>query len=263
MLRPLALIGTVGMMAMSISAVHAQQNSNCPTCNNTGSADGSVTYGTGTWHYADCECDDGHCHFGDCSLCRTKAFPDKGWNPPAMLPINRDGIWYHNYWPQAWYGNRGGGFISDVPMVYQPTDTTQLGYSYAKVPTWTSANMIPPAPCPAHYHARVCVPREPVCRLPDPCQNGACRSGHYGYMTNMMPGSGTQQQPVPEPKPEPVAMAPMANGAITQMSATAVQAPVRPANAKPAPSVQRQIRPVSRQKTGKLFDLSGLKTLFR
>ncbi len=89
-------------------------------------------------------------------FCATKAFPDSGWAPPARLPVNRDRIWYGNYLPQAAYGNQGGGFIANYPQVYQPTDTTQLGYYYANVPTWQSRpGMIPPVPNPAEFHSRV------------------------------------------------------------------------------------------------------------
>lgn len=131
MLRPLALIGTVGMMLIAINIVSAQQASSYPT----------------------------YIHNSN-SLHATIGLPDRGWNPPARYPVNRNGIWYRNSWPKAWYGNAGGGFISNAPMVYQPTDTTQLGYSYARVPTWQATQMIPPTPCPANYHSRVSVPRQ-------------------------------------------------------------------------------------------------------
>jgi hypothetical protein len=89
--------------------------------------------------------------------CSTKAFPDSGWAPPARLPVNYDSTWYGNYHPQAYYGNPGGGFIANYPVVYQPTDTTQLGYYYHNVPTWQSRpGMIPPTPNPADYHTRSC-----------------------------------------------------------------------------------------------------------
>lgn len=90
--------------------------------------------------------------------CRaTKSYPDAGWNPPTHMPVNYDGAWYGSYLPQHAYGSPGGGFIANYPTVYQPTDTTQLGYYYNKVPTWQSrTDMIPPVPYPGNYHARVC-----------------------------------------------------------------------------------------------------------
>ena len=88
--------------------------------------------------------------------CGTKAYPDSGWAPPAHLPVNRDRIWYGSYYPQAFYGSPGGGFVASYPQVYQPTDTTQLGYYYANVPTWQSRpGMIPSVPVPSQFHARV------------------------------------------------------------------------------------------------------------
>ncbi len=226
MLRPFALIGTVGMMAVAISTAGAQENSHCQNCDN-GGAGSSPVYTSGDWYYAECdECDDG----GHCSLCSSKSWPDKGWNPPARYPVNRDGIWYQNMWPQAWYGNPGGGFISDVPMVYQPTDTTQLGYSYAKVPTWQTQNRIPPTPCPSRFHARVCVPRTPCCRkcidgcpAGNPCQSGNCQHCQQGYAMNMMPQFQGQQ----------VVMMPP--GATTTPATTNVT-PVRRASGRPKDS---------------------------
>lgn len=249
MLRPLALIGTAGLMAMTISAASAQQASSCPNCDNGGTA-AAPTYTSGTWHYADCEeCDNGHCHgclgcFNNCG----KAWPDKNWNPPARLPVNRDGIWYHNYWPQAWYGNPGGGFISDVPMVYQPTDTTQLGYSYAKVPTWTTQNnMLPPTPCPSHFHSRVCVPRPCPCRrhidgcpAQNPCLNGNCQNCQQGYAA--------------------AAAMPYGNGQISMMPVEAAAAPV--SNTNVTPQQTTSIRRTSGRNEGGFFSLATLKKMF-
>ena len=125
-------------------------------------------------------------------LGRGARWPDKGWNPPAHYPVNRDGIWYRNWQPKDWYGSPGGGFIANSPMVYQPTDTTQLGFSYAKVPTWQSIRMVPPTPCPDHFHARVCVPRPHACMLPDGCPAGTpCRNRQFQSGGHGVPGSST------------------------------------------------------------------------
>ena len=245
MLRPLALIGTVGMMAMAINTVNAQQPSSCPTCNNSGGIYNAAVYDTGNWQYANCGT--GTCNNGSNSLCSTKGFPDKGWNPPARYPVNRDGIWYRNYWPQAWYGNAGGGFIGNAPMVYQPTDTTQLGYSYAKVPTWQATRMIPPTPCPANYHARVCVPRQQQGPLPNPCQGGACQSCQQGFTMYGMPGNNMPQ----------MAMAPVPQ----VIEAPSIAARQQNANGVKDAAV-RNARPVSHQKKKGLFRLTGLKYLF-
>ncbi|MEZ6133068.1 MAG: hypothetical protein R3C59_30730 [Planctomycetaceae bacterium] len=98
-----------------------------------------------------------------CACCNTKGFPDSGWAPPAHVPVGRSGGSYTQYWPNQWYGNPGGNQFPSHPMVYQPTDTTQLGYSYANVPTWRPNNsMIPPVPQPSNFHHRYC-PVDPRC----------------------------------------------------------------------------------------------------
>ena len=196
MLRPLALIGTVGMMAMIINTANAQQDSVSFCC------DGCL---------------------------------DKGWNPPARLPVNRDGIWYRNYWPKAWYGNSGGGFISNSPMVYQPTDTTQLGHSYAKVPTWQAKRMIPPTPCPSQFHSRVCVPSPHCKRLTGACQS--CQSCQNGCAMNTILSSETQQLTIAR-RPLTITDAGVMNAAL------------------------RQTRPASGKKKKQMFRLTRLKYLF-
>lgn len=133
------------------------QWNNCPTCN-----DGGYQHATSRY---DSRCSHGGSHWtrplcpNGClaRCCADKAFPDAGWNAPAHLPVNYDGVWYGTYLPQHAYGTPGGGFIANYPTVYQPTDTTQLGYYYHKVPTWQSrSDMIPGVPNPSNFHSRVC-----------------------------------------------------------------------------------------------------------
>lgn len=83
--------------------------------------------------------------------CSTKAFPDAGWAPPAHTAVG-----YTSRGFSAYTGN-SGPFAGGAPMVYQPTDTTQLGYSYANVPTWQpDPSRIPPTPHPSMFHNRAC-----------------------------------------------------------------------------------------------------------
>ena len=118
--------------------------------------------------------------------CASKGFPDAGWNPPSHMPVNYDGAWYGSYLPQHAYGTPGGGFIANYPSVYQPTDTTQLGYYYHKVPTWQSrSDMIPTAPNPSSFHARFQPsggygyrPYYPVSYAP---VSAACQNCNSGY----------------------------------------------------------------------------------
>ncbi len=120
--------------------------------------------------------------------CATKAFPDAGWAPPAHYPVNHDGAWYGSYVPQHAYGTPRGGFVASYPTVYQPTDTTQLGYYYNKVPTWQTRNdMMPPVPIPGNFHSRICPPGGHGCHAyhgasyaPAPSSCQSCNSG-YSY----------------------------------------------------------------------------------
>ncbi|MCA9050037.1 MAG: hypothetical protein KDA89_14975 [Planctomycetaceae bacterium] len=115
-----------------------------------------------------------------CWCCNTKAFPDSGWAPPAHNPILRQGNVYQTFLPGQWYGAPGGGFSGGAPMVYQPTDTTQLGYSYGNVPTWRpNPGMIPPVPLPNNFHNRVC-PCGPPCGGCNTCMAGGFPAMH-GY----------------------------------------------------------------------------------
>jgi len=158
-----AMVVTAGSAFGQIEQVEHRQNRNY------------VGYETSDWSQCD-NCQNGHHRGGRGNgngnpLTRsmsTKAYPDSGWAPPVNYPVNYDGTWYGAYHPQAFYGSPGGGFIANYPTVYQPNDTTQLGYSYMKVPTWqTRTDMIPPVPVPGNYHNRG-------------CNNGCGPSGQHG-----------------------------------------------------------------------------------
>lgn len=108
--------------------------------------------------------------------CDTKGSADSGWSPPARMPVNYGNSGFAAYHRGQWYGTPGGGYGAGAPMVYQPTDTAQLGYSYANVPTWRhDPSAIPPVPYPSNFHARIC----PV----DPRYSGGCyTSGSQAVM---------------------------------------------------------------------------------
>jgi hypothetical protein len=79
--------------------------------------------------------------------------PDYGYSIPGKYPIERRGVQYVNYFPASWYGSGGGGAAVAYPMVYQPTDTTQLGFYYQHVPFWMpQPNPLPRRSPPAHWH---------------------------------------------------------------------------------------------------------------
>ncbi len=80
---------------------------------------------------------------------------DHGFSIPGKTPIYRRGVQYNSYYPSAWYGTPGGGLTGGqaYPMVYQPTDTTQLGYYYQHVPFWMpNPNVLPQRPIPSQWH---------------------------------------------------------------------------------------------------------------
>ncbi|MCP4787435.1 MAG: hypothetical protein GY903_19395 [Fuerstiella sp.] len=147
-----------------------------------------------------------------CWCCKTKASCDSGWAPPARLPVNRTGGWYQSYWPNKWYGNPGGGFVGGAPMVYQPTDTTQLGYSYNRVPTWRpNPGMIPRVPSPSNFHARMC-PGQSGCltgmtRTPIIHTGGSncptCNPGYVNTATQRRSPQATQVAQPQQPKTTP------------------------------------------------------------
>jgi hypothetical protein len=81
--------------------------------------------------------------------------PDHGYSIPGKWPINRRGVQYNSYYPAQWLGVNGVTLGGNVvyPMVYQPTDTTQLGFYYQHVPFWMpQPNPLPPRPIPAQWH---------------------------------------------------------------------------------------------------------------
>jgi hypothetical protein len=110
--------------------------------------------------------DDGQCQCPECMGKKSwklgkscehycKHSPDHGYSIPGKWPIHRRGVQYNSYYPAAWLGTNGVTLGGDVvyPLVYQPTDTTQLGFYYQHVPFWMpQPNPLPARPIPAHWH---------------------------------------------------------------------------------------------------------------
>jgi hypothetical protein len=114
----------------------------------------AVDYGSGgdcpPGNCPTCDCYRGHGCFQE-HYC--KKSPDYGYSPPAKYPLHRRGVEYNTYFPNQWYGLPGGGLAGGYPMVYQATDTTQLGFYYQHVPYWQpNPNMLPHRPVPAQWH---------------------------------------------------------------------------------------------------------------
>ena len=72
---------------------------------------------------------------------------------PGRNPVERIPVQYLRYYPAVWYGLPGSTLPVVAPQVHMPTDTTQLGFYYQRVPTWAPVpGMVPPAPQPGAYH---------------------------------------------------------------------------------------------------------------
>uniref|UniRef100_A0A7C4LN94 Uncharacterized protein n=1 Tax=Schlesneria paludicola TaxID=360056 RepID=A0A7C4LN94_9PLAN len=79
--------------------------------------------------------------------------PDYGFSIPGKYPIHRRGVQFAHYFPPTWYGSGVDHPGPSYPTVYQPTDTTQLGYYYQHVPFWMpQPNPLPQRPLPARWH---------------------------------------------------------------------------------------------------------------
>ena len=60
--------------------------------------------------------------------------------------IYRLPVHYQRFWPTHWYGQPGAVYTPTFPMVYMPTDTTQLGFYYQRVPYWQPRPGLLPGP---------------------------------------------------------------------------------------------------------------------
>jgi hypothetical protein len=122
--------------------------------------------------------------------------PTRGYQPYASAPVYRDAIVYYRYWPDKWYGEPGFNLRPMFPQVYMPTDTTQLGFYYARVPQWMpNPNMYPPIPRPSDWHRHV-------------IYAGGAEGGSCGPTSgvNVAPAMGPESPaPVPAPAPNPSA----------------------------------------------------------
>jgi hypothetical protein len=82
--------------------------------------------------------------------------PGEYWLRPVRRPIYRVPVAYARYWPTSYY--TGGydpalRYSQPLPMVYQPTDTTQLGFYHQRVPQWQPRpGAIPGPPWPPQWH---------------------------------------------------------------------------------------------------------------
>lgn len=172
----------------------------------------------------------GDCPTGDCPNCHghgcfqetyCKRSPDYGYSPPAKYPLHRRGVEYNTYFPNQWYGLPGGGLAGGYPMVYQATDTTQLGFTYQHVPYWQpNPNMFPQRPVPAQWHI-VAPPYNA-----NLFANRGCFPGATGANCPVDYGTAT----------------PIQNGAPTPVENNAAPMPVKPAPEALLPPIPREIQ---------------------
>lgn len=148
--------------------------------------------------------------------------PDYGWNRPVKRPVlNRVPVSYYQMNPQYLVGDpRAFQGAQQFPMVYMPTDTTQLGYYYQRTWQWQpNPNMIPAPPWPSTWHRRECP--EFTARQQAEMMSAAGQAVPYGpaYAPYYGPAYPVQSQveaapygyPAP-PAPAPLKPAPVAPG---------------------------------------------------
>jgi hypothetical protein len=69
--------------------------------------------------------------------------------------MHRHWVPYYKFFPNGWTGQPTPVPQLRLPMVYMPTDTTQLGYYYQHVPHWHAyQGMTPPVPRPVDWHVK-------------------------------------------------------------------------------------------------------------
>jgi|GEM_PF-1781965 len=149
-----------------------------------------------------------------------------GWGVPSsrLTPI---GSQYQRWYPQNWYSYQNGvstygrptglAAYQHPPMVYWPTDTTQMGFYYKHVPSWQ------PIPVPFSGQRQGMVPQGNVTYAP----------------ASSTTGKSLEPTPATEAPPQPV----VAPGAGTLVPAP-VTTPAPPAPATPAPTGNVDATPV-------------------
>jgi hypothetical protein len=211
------------------------QSGNCPTGN------GYQVGGCPTGN-----CPTGGCPTGNCPRgCRGGCFqgkfgeyyckhsPDYGYSPPAKYPLQRRGVQYQNRFPTQWYGAGADYSGSYAPMVYQPTDTTQLGYKYQHVPFWQPMpNRLPPRPIPAQWN--ITAPSVQASRYTNGAFPGYMGANAYyagvasapiSVNRNCPPTVSPSTQVIQQPQvaPQPVEPQPLQGQIIPSVQATQIQ----------------------------------------
>jgi hypothetical protein len=120
------------------------------------------------------------------------------WQRPIRRPIYRVPVQYSRYWPTSYYTGVNEPAAQALPMVYQPTDTTQLGFYHQRVPQWQPRpNAIPGAPWPPNWHYTIPVGSSGY-------GYGSAYGYGYGHGTQghyCPPGTDGNAQPMPTQAP--------------------------------------------------------------
>lgn len=141
--------------------------------------------------------------------------PARGYRAPDMAHIDRDAVIYYRYWPQRFYGQPGYRLAPSFPMVYMPTDTTQLGVYYSRVPQWLpNPRMYPRPPRPDEWNRRVVL---------------AGQAGAYGGVG----GAAGPEGGMPTPSDQPPSMPNL--GSASPPPGSMQPVPQRPLPPPPAP----------------------------
>jgi len=220
-------IAAAGIAALSMTSAFAQDSATTgivritdgrarTSVQKTSFHDGQGTVVESGMGYSDCPTCQPNCQCQKCQ-CLSNLFrerycknsPDHGYSPPAKYPLHRRGVQYNSYFPQQWYGTPGASYAA-APIVYQPTDTTQLGFYYQHVPMWMPQyGNLPQRPVPAQWH--ITAPTVSASRFHG--WGGAGYGiGAYGYgqdcpdcqlspTQSTTPSSPTEVQPTPAPVP--------------------------------------------------------------
>ena len=208
---------------------------NCPTGNGSRIGNG---YGNSGDYQSGGSCPTGqcpHCRGGRCHFCEyyCKHSPGYGYAPPSKYPLQRRGVEYTHYYPAQWYGAGADYSHSTAPMVYQPTDTTQLGFYYQHVPFWQpQPNQLPERPIPAQWNIKAPAYSASNWNCGYPCYGYGGYRGHHFHNHGMrrysngydgmgscpVDGSMNYQSPTPQ----------VTNPGVTAPPAQAVPAPVTP-----------------------------------
>ncbi len=170
------------------------------------------------------------------------------WQRVIRRPIYRVPVSYARYWPSSYYTggyNPAARYAAPMPMVYQPTDTTQLGFTYQRVPQWQPRqNAIPGAPWPPNWHYTIPV-RYGVYEYP----NAMAAQGQYAGNVVGTPvasypmESGVSQYPHQPTYGTP--HQPQYNSQPQYHSQPAPPAVIHPPQPVPTPSVQNSATPLA------------------